>query len=73
MYFFVSLLHYYSKAHNELTGTIPSEIGLLSNLKGLFQVRANDFTGLIPTEIGLLTGVANFDFSKFELASLFVR
>eukprot|EP00533_Pseudo-nitzschia_delicatissima_P004719 CAMPEP_0116095296 /NCGR_PEP_ID=MMETSP0327-20121206/9587_1 /TAXON_ID=44447 /ORGANISM="Pseudo-nitzschia delicatissima, Strain B596" /LENGTH=77 /DNA_ID=CAMNT_0003586953 /DNA_START=339 /DNA_END=572 /DNA_ORIENTATION=- len=41
------------KADNQLTGTIPTEIGLLTSLTGLYLVY-NDLTGNIPSEIGLL-------------------
>ena len=36
---------------NNLTGTIPSELGNLSNLKRL-DFRANNLTGTIPSELG---------------------
>lgn len=38
-----------------MTGTIPSELGLLTNMElGIF-VDANKFTGTIPTEMGQLS------------------
>lgn len=42
---------------NQLTGTIPTEIGLLSNL-GRFNVEfAPHIEGTLPTEVGLLTNL----------------
>jgi len=38
---------------NFLTGTIPTEIGLMEYLKG-YNIFNNDFSGSIPTQIGLL-------------------
>ncbi|CAB9523979.1 LRR receptor-like serine threonine-protein kinase [Seminavis robusta] len=39
---------------NQLTGPIPTELGLLTNLRGLL-LDTNLFTGTIPTELGRLT------------------
>ena len=45
---------------NELTGSIPSQLGRLSMLTGYFQLQDNDLCGLIPTEIARLSSlVAN--------------
>jgi hypothetical protein len=41
---------------NFLNGTIPTEIGELSNLVELYLGR-NRFTGSIPTELGLLSNL----------------
>ncbi|CAB9511418.1 leucine rich repeat [Seminavis robusta] len=51
---------------NQLTGTIPTEIGLLSNLTYL-SLAFNGFSGEIPSQIGFLTDVAivNLYFSSF--------
>ena len=38
-------------SQNNLTGTIPSELGNLSNLKRL-DFRVNNLTGTIPSELG---------------------
>lgn len=35
-----------------ITGSLPTEVGLLSNLK-LLHVQFNSLTGAIPTELGL--------------------
>jgi hypothetical protein len=40
--------------NNVLVGTIPSTIGLLTQLKSL-ALAQNDFTGTIPSELGLLS------------------
>jgi len=37
------------------TGTIPTEIGLMSNLEDGFYLSRNALTGTIPTQIGMLT------------------
>ena len=39
---------------NEFKGTIPSEIGLLTQLK-MLGLSGNRFTGMLPSELGLLT------------------
>ena len=44
--------------NNDLTGSIPPEIGNLTNLTYL-NLRSNDLTGSIPTEIGNLTNLTN--------------
>ncbi|CAB9506903.1 Inherit from bctoNOG: RHS repeat-associated core domain-containing protein [Seminavis robusta] len=41
---------------NLLTGQVPTELGLLTNLEGL-SLATNLFTGTIPTELGKLTGL----------------
>ena len=46
-------LEWLSLRNNGLVGTLPPEIGLLSNLKGL-QIWKNSMQDFIPTEIGLL-------------------
>ena len=43
---------------NELTGSIPSQLGRLSMLTGYFQLQDNDLCGLIPTEIARLSSLA---------------
>jgi hypothetical protein len=42
-----------------LTGTIPTEIGLLTNLQTGLVFSRNSLTGTIPTEIGMLTKMRN--------------
>ena len=44
-------------SENQLTGTIPTELGSLSNLAGLV-LSDNQLTGAIPTELGALTNLA---------------
>ena len=63
-------------ANNELTGSIPKEIGTMTSLTGLF-LNSNNLSGEVPKELenlGLVsrlylqsnnfTGVISFDFSK---------
>ncbi len=45
---------------NELTGSIPPEIGNLTNLTGLI-LYDNQLTGEIPSEIGNLTNLTNLN------------
>ena len=46
---------YYGSAGK--TGTIPTEFGLLSNMKGPVYLHNNKLTGTVPTELGLWTGI----------------
>ena len=45
--------------HNSLRGSIPTEIGNLTSLKGLF-LKNNYLSGSIPTQIGSLTSLQFF-------------
>ena len=49
----------------DATGTIPTQLGMLSALTGDFEASENSFTGTIPTEVGKLT---NLD-GTFSLSS----
>lgn len=51
---------------NYLNGTIPSELGLLTNLEHL-DIFENEFTGSIPTELGLCTKLKGMDLSTNSL------
>ncbi|CAB9518573.1 LRR receptor-like serine threonine-protein kinase [Seminavis robusta] len=51
---------------NQLTGPIPTELGLLTTLVGL-AVEANLFTGTIPTELGRLTGLRSLFLAGLNL------
>ena len=52
---------------NHLSGAIPTEIGLLTNLQ-VFNIALNaDITGTIPTEIGLLTNLLEFQVGYEEV------
>ncbi|CAB9511236.1 leucine Rich Repeat [Seminavis robusta] len=48
--------------HNDFTGSLPSELGLLSHAIAL-SLRAQNFTGTIPTEIYQLTALSNLGLS----------
>jgi hypothetical protein len=53
---------------NRLTGTLPSEVGLLSELESL-EIATNTLSGAIPTEIGLMNSMRNFDVSHNKFNS----
>mmetsp|Transcript_20791 Transcript_20791/g.31308 ORF Transcript_20791/g.31308 Transcript_20791/m.31308 type:complete len:965 (+) Transcript_20791:157-3051(+) len=57
-----------SGAMNDLSGTIPTEIGSLTNLSGLSLRENTQLSGSIPSEIGLLTNLSFLDFYSNELA-----
>jgi hypothetical protein len=50
----------------QLSGTIPTEIGLLSRLT-LFHILGENLLGTIPSEIGRLTMLGKPTFSSFFL------
>jgi Leucine-rich repeat (LRR) protein len=51
---------------NDLTSTIPSEIGLLTRLRAL-GFESNQLTSTIPSEIGLLTELLYLHFEGNQL------
>ncbi|QSB27671.1 PKD domain-containing protein [Flavobacterium sp. CLA17] len=53
-------------SNNNLTGTIPAEIGLLNQLTVLYLVQ-NNLTGNIPGEIGQLTKIQNITLVQNKL------
>ena len=53
-------------SYNELTGSIPPEIGNLTNLTHL-QLNNNQLTGSIPSEIGNLTNLTYLGLSSNQL------
>jgi len=58
------ILSLVSTDDNEVTGTIPTEIGALDELKELY-LGENELTGTIPSELGLLDEVKKLYLSKF--------
>ena len=52
---------------NRLSGTIPSELGSLTNLLGLY-LHENELSGTIPPELGNLTGLTTLSLSENELS-----
>ena len=52
-----------------LTGSIPSEIGNLTNLKKLY-LSYNDLTGSIPPEIGNLTNLTSLHLESNQLTGI---
>ena len=57
---------YLSLESNGLTGSIPPEIGNLTNLTDL-NICFTQLTGAIPSEIGNLTNLTNLDLSHIHL------
>lgn len=51
-----TLYDFVFQANNTLTGSLPSEIGLLTNLS-MLRLKDNNLTSTIPTKIGLLTSL----------------
>jgi len=49
-------------SENNLVGTIPNELALLSNLSWL-DLSVNSLTGTIPSQLGLLSNLAELDLS----------
>jgi L-gulonolactone oxidase len=49
-----------------LTGSIPSSVGILPALEGLF-LADNRLSGSLPASLGQLSGLVNLDFSNNEL------
>eukprot|EP00814_Leptocylindrus_danicus_P009572 CAMPEP_0116033984 /NCGR_PEP_ID=MMETSP0321-20121206/19320_1 /TAXON_ID=163516 /ORGANISM="Leptocylindrus danicus var. danicus, Strain B650" /LENGTH=731 /DNA_ID=CAMNT_0003510175 /DNA_START=560 /DNA_END=2752 /DNA_ORIENTATION=+ len=47
---------YLNLKENNLSGTIPSEVALLTDLRGL-ELDSNHLTGTIPSEVGLLSSL----------------
>ena len=52
------------KGDNELTGPIPSEVGLLTELR-IFNLQNNLLTGEIPTELGWMDVLWDLNLSKY--------
>ena len=56
-------------SQNQLTGSIPPEIGNLTNLRYLY-LDDNELTGSIPSEIGNLTNLTNLTIYNNQLTGL---
>lgn len=56
-------LTYVGYGHNRIIGTIPSEFGLLSNLKTVDLAGNSGMNGTIPAELGLVPQLALLDIS----------
>eukprot|EP00816_Leptocylindrus_hargravesii_P006207 CAMPEP_0196819544 /NCGR_PEP_ID=MMETSP1362-20130617/71050_1 /TAXON_ID=163516 /ORGANISM="Leptocylindrus danicus, Strain CCMP1856" /LENGTH=839 /DNA_ID=CAMNT_0042198083 /DNA_START=125 /DNA_END=2641 /DNA_ORIENTATION=+ len=52
--------------NNKLRGTLPSEIGLLTNLMTL-ELRYNSITGSLPTEIGQMTNLRTLNVQETDI------
>jgi len=51
---------------NSLTGSIPSELGILTSLR-IFELDRNLLEGSIPSELGLLTSLTSFELGRNSL------
>jgi Leucine-rich repeat (LRR) protein len=56
-------LTYFAIVNNTLRGTIPTELGNLSQVENL-HLTANQLSGTIPTELGNLTNVKQLHLRK---------
>jgi len=56
-------------SNNNLTGSIPGEIGGMTSLVGL-HLSHNQLTSDVPSEIGMLQNLLRFDANKNKLASV---
>mmetsp|Transcript_2475 Transcript_2475/g.5409 ORF Transcript_2475/g.5409 Transcript_2475/m.5409 type:complete len:411 (+) Transcript_2475:1150-2382(+) len=54
-------------SHNQLTGIVPSHLGLMSNLWGALDLSNNTLSGPIPSNIGMLSFLEFLDLSKNAL------
>jgi predicted outer membrane repeat protein len=55
-------------ANNQLTGSIPAEIGSMTNLKSLVSLMNNQLSGSIPPEIGNLKNLERLYLSNNQLS-----
>ena len=55
-------------AGNSLSGSIPTELGLLSSRLEFLGVLFNSFTGSLPSELALLTSIQELSFRKNQLS-----
>jgi hypothetical protein len=53
-----STSHYVSLHRNELSGTVGTEIGMLTSLSDRVYMHTNRLSGVLPTELGELTQVS---------------
>lgn len=59
---------------NSITGTLPSEIGQVTKLTGLFmgmETVNSLFQGPLPTEIGRLTNLKDLHLRKYQSPAIF--
>jgi len=56
--------------NNELTGQVPSELGLLTKL-AVLTLDQNPLTGSLPLELNLLSSMQNFNVSFTQLTGTF--
>ena len=53
-------------AYNSFSGTLPAQLGQLTNLES-FYAYDNEFSGHIPTEVGLMSNLNNFGKHDFPM------
>ena len=62
----LSRLQYYDSSGSQLVGTLPTEIGLMTNVI-YFDISNNAIAGTIPTEIGLLNQLSTLKLYNTEI------
>ncbi len=63
----LNVLNDFACHENELTGTLPTELGLLTALEYEFRIVTNKFTGPIPSEIASLTNLGRLRMGENQL------
>jgi Leucine-rich repeat (LRR) protein len=63
----LNMLNDFACHENELTGTLPTELGLLTALGYEFRIATNNFTGPIPSEIASLTNLGRLRMGENQL------
>ena len=53
-------------ADNKLSGTIPTEVGLLTSRLDYLNLGENIFEGSIPSELGLVTSLRFLDLGVYN-------
>jgi hypothetical protein len=60
-------LEYFGTGHTNITGTIPTELGLATSLRKIDMSSLPYLNGTIPSELGLLTHLIVYDLSETSI------